>query len=179
MIGLYLTDSESGREHDAGVALARYAVRRAFGIDVQLCYTSRGKPYAEEKGIFLSISHSHGLCAAAVSDSEIGVDIEYIDPERPNERLMRLASRFFSPDECEYVAVSPERRFWEVWTAKESLIKYTGEGLAAMNRSVSSLGSTLAFSRFEYSGCAGCICSRESVKAAPIFVDNAEIAPIL
>ena len=108
--------------------LALHALRQCFG---EVCpelfsrgdilrYAETGKPYVGVgSGMYVSISHSHGLCAAAVSDSEVGVDIEYIDPNRPVERLKRLAKRFFSADELAYIkaeadagdAVLPERFF--------------------------------------------------------------------
>lgn len=148
--------------------LAVHALRQCFG---EVCpelfsrgdilrYAESGKPYVGVgSGMYVSISHSHGLCAAAVSDSEVGVDIEYIDPSRSTERLKRLAARFFSADELAYIkagadagdAVLPER-FFEVWCAKESYVKYTGTGLSGTRRllDIRSAGQCHASARYRY-----------------------------
>ena len=175
--------------------LALHALRQCFG---EVCpelfsrgdilrYAETGKPYVGVgSGMYVSISHSHGLCAAAVSDSEVGVDIEYIDPSRPTERLNRLAARFFSADELAYIkagadavgAVLPER-FFEVWCAKESYVKYTGDGLSGLG-GFSIFGLPVEITRLRVSGTNGrsyacAVCSAERAEISPIYVEVGRI----
>jgi 4'-phosphopantetheinyl transferase len=175
MIKLYLTRRCELREHDAGVALALYAVQKTFGVSTSLSYSELGKPYSDVKGIFISISHSRDLCAAAVSDNEIGADIEYINKDSSSNRLIKLAKRYFSKDEQIYVLSDPLVRFWEIWTAKESFIKFTGEGLSRPLNSFSVFDGSINYNHFLFQGFSGCVCSRETAEIIPIFVDIDEI----
>ncbi len=71
----------------------------------------------------------------AVADTEIGVDIQRHETlkneteEETNARLRKLSKRFFYPEEAEFIIKEPWKRFFKVWTAKESYVKYTGEGI--------------------------------------------------
>lgn len=196
MIRLYTSGCRTEySEHDSGVMLALHALRQCFG---EVCpelfsrgdilrYAETGKPYVGVgSGMYVSISHSHGLCAAAVSDGEVGVDIEYIDPNRPAERLKRLAERFFSADELAYIkagddagdAVLPER-FFEVWCAKESYVKYTGDGLSGLG-GFSIFGLPVNVTRLRVidtnGGSYACaVASRERAEISPIYVEPCRI----
>ena len=170
--------------------LALYALRQNFG---EVCpelynsprgdilrYAESGKPYVGVgSGMFVSISHSHGLCAVAVSDSEIGIDIEYIDPNRPYERLKRLAKRFFATDELEYAAADLTERFFEVWCAKESYVKYTGDGLSGLG-SFSIFGLPVEVTRLRIADMggksyAGAVTSCERAEISPIYIEVGRI----
>ncbi len=88
-----------------------------------------GKPYLTKRpDIHFNISHTHKWAAVALSDHEIGVDIENhreIDPES--------LSSYFHPDENAYIrSFSKDMRidaFFRIWTMKESYIKAIGLGL--------------------------------------------------
>ncbi len=164
MIAIYLAACTKATEHNIGKKLAEYAALDAFGIRCTLIHDERGKPSFSSSDpanrIFVSISHSHELCLAAVSDSVIGADIEYM--EGRGDKLMRLAQRFFSADELDYVSGDPSRRFYEIWTAKESFIKYTGEGFSRPMPSFSVLENTLKFTHFMHGDYAVSICSEQS-----------------
>ena len=86
-----------------------------------------GKPYFESGGIYFSISHSKNIAVCAVSESEIGIDIERLDKER---EYLSLAERYFIKSEYEKIKESEniKETFVKYWTAKEAYIKYTGEG---------------------------------------------------
>lgn len=178
MIKLFLADCVEKCEHESGVSLALYAIWKTFGIRATLAYTDNGKPYIDKSGIYVSISHSDKLCAAAVSDGELGVDIERIKHDRTTDRLIRLSHRFFTAGEHEYVLADPSVRFWEIWTAKESFIKFTGEGLIRPLNSFSVFDVAVNYNRFVYSDWAGCICSREAAQIKPLFVNIDEISNI-
>ncbi|MDE7256920.1 MAG: 4'-phosphopantetheinyl transferase superfamily protein, partial [Clostridia bacterium] len=79
------------------------------------------------QGVFFNISHSGEWTVTAVSDGEVGVDIQKVKPVD-----MRLATRFFSADEQKILADAgdgAERLFYRLWTVKEAYLKALGVGL--------------------------------------------------
>ncbi|MCD7835951.1 MAG: 4'-phosphopantetheinyl transferase superfamily protein [Lachnospiraceae bacterium] len=100
--------------------------------DFKICYGQHGKPYIKERPFFYNISHSGDYVFCAVSDREIGVDIQKKVPAD----FVRLAERFFSDREAGALRESSDdssvrELFYRLWTRKEALGKLTGEGLAA------------------------------------------------
>lgn len=103
---------------------------------LQIRRTPLGKPYLPlMPEIFVSASHSGDYLLCAVADTEIGVDIQRHETlknetaEETNARLAKLSKRYFHPEEAEFIIKAPWERFFKVWTAKESYVKYTGEGI--------------------------------------------------
>lgn len=72
-----------------------------------------------------SVSHSGRYWACAVCTQAVGLDVQKIESRMRND----IASRFFHPDEADYTAKMGVEAFFDVWTAKESYVKYTGEGI--------------------------------------------------
>lgn len=113
----------------AGDVLARAEILRSAEFNMkQLEFSANvyGKPFlVNNSHIHFNISHTGRYIACAVSDESVGIDIELITPiDR------KIAERFFTPDEEAYILVDDyERRFFEVWTKKESRIKWEGKGL--------------------------------------------------
>ena len=84
-----------------------------------------GKPRIKDKqGFCYNISHSGRYVVIAWGTTEIGVDVQ----QHENINHDAIARRFFTPDEYAYAQGSPQR-FYEIWTGKESYLKYTGRGL--------------------------------------------------
>ena len=93
---------------------------------VKYYYDKNGKPRLAELDAYISISHSGSFAACAVSDAEIGADIQEV------KRVdMRIAERFFAPDEYALLKKSENksRTFFELWVRKEARVKLTGEGI--------------------------------------------------
>ena len=87
-----------------------------------------GKPYfPEHPHIHFSISHSGGYWACAIAPKEVGLDLQ---EENATARAEKLAKRFFHPYEQAYLKSVNYREFTRIWAAKESYLKYTGEGIA-------------------------------------------------
>lgn len=170
MIKLYLTCCNKVNEHLAGKRLAEYALFDTAGIKTGLCYGENGKPYFENTPAFVSISHSKGLCLAALSDKELGADIEKHCYQ--TDRLTKLASRYFTKDEQAYVNVSPDERFYEIWCKKESYVKYTGEGLSRGMNSFSVIGSELCFTHARYGDYTAAVCSSKPWNMKFIYVES-------
>lgn len=105
-----------------------------FGIDrtepLEFEYRKNGKPYlCGHDDIFFNLSHSGDYVMCAVSELEVGCDIQKMD-----KADMRLAERFFTEREYHAIADLPteeERRdmFYRYWTLKESFMKVTGLGM--------------------------------------------------
>ncbi len=114
-----------------GVWLLLAAALRKRGIAApRLAYDENGKPYLSEyPEVHVSLSHSGEAVMCAVSDGEVGCDIE-----RLGDADISLAARFFHPAEQARLAAAPkaEKRtlFYRIWTAKESFAKCTGQGIA-------------------------------------------------
>lgn len=91
---------------------------------------SYGRPsFPSLPDFHFSLSHSGETAMCAVSAKAIGCDVE----ERRSVDL-RLAERFFHPDEWAYLSSLPqearEEDFFRLWTRKESYMKALGLGFS-------------------------------------------------
>ena len=102
---------------------------RAF--DYPMGTMANGKPvFLEHQEIHSNLSHSGNYVVCAVSQCEVGVDIE-------GNRSVRtsIENRFFSEEECRWVCEADgeklhNERFFRLWTLKEAYSKMTGEGIS-------------------------------------------------
>lgn len=115
----------------AGVLLDRGL--QAYGLrekDVRIEQGENGKPYLKDyPEICFNLSHSRDMVLAAFAPTEVGCDIEFI-----GETNLKLAKRFFCPEEYEYLLNQPDKEaqrqeFYRLWTLKESFMKVTGLGM--------------------------------------------------
>ena len=93
-----------------------------------------GKPQVKNAPLHFNVSHSGDFVACAVDARPVGVDIEVIRPVRP-----ALAVRVCGPEELAYAAPGGDLdtvHFFEIWTAKEALLKYRGTGIRGDLREV-------------------------------------------
>ena len=81
-----------------------------------------GKPYIDNSNIFYNISHKNKMVGLIISDSEVGLDIEYIDTE--NIKRESILKYFFTEKERESITTNEE--LLTLWTKKESYIKLNG-----------------------------------------------------
>ena len=123
--------------------LAQKMIRDLAGLTQdQLCFQTerQGKPVLKVRdsstSVFINISHADGCAVCGLSlDQELGVDVERIRPAP-----FSIMSRCFHPEELAFVETGSgdsDKRFFEVWTRKEALLKKNGtgltEGLTSMN----------------------------------------------
>lgn len=90
--------------------------------------TADGKPYFPAvPEICFSISHSGGYWACAFGFSPVGFDLQ----RHEQCRTEAIARRFFHPEEIAWLEARGycDEDFFSIWTAKESYLKYTGEGI--------------------------------------------------
>lgn len=93
-------------------------------------FKPEGKPYLPGRpDVRFSLSHSGELVLCALSDGEIGCDVE-----RPRPFDPALVRRFFHESEQRWLFSLPEGEqsaaFLRLWTLKESYLKALGLGLA-------------------------------------------------
>lgn len=103
-----------------------YVLPKLLGIrpiDICLDYNQYGKPYLiNHYNIYFNISHTKEYLIFAVADSELGIDLEYIDDNLD----MNIKDIVFSPQECELIETAKE--FYTLWSKKEAYLKYLGTG---------------------------------------------------
>ncbi len=81
---------------------------------------ANGKPVSDK--CFFNISHDCGFVALAISEEEVGVDIEQL--RKMDSKLLNYA---FNAEEREKIKSS--KAFFAVWTNKEALCKCNGVGI--------------------------------------------------
>ena len=104
--------------------------------DFTISRTKEGKPYFDKmKDVCFSVSHSGNLFVCAFFCDDIGVDVQehtlqkHGSIQKATEHYKMLAKRFFHPKEADYVNNGGFYQFFEVWCARESYVKYTGQGI--------------------------------------------------
>jgi len=115
-----------------GQALLRMAVIINYGIrsdKLTIAYGNAQKPYLlSHPHIHFNISHSGRWVVVAVSEREVGIDVE-----RVKKVNLGIAERFFSEMEKHQLFSLPEAAqmdyFFDLWTLKESFLKAIGTGL--------------------------------------------------
>ena len=117
------------------VVLARYLAVDPLSLRFQAGPT--GKPVlldSQESAHVLrfNLAHSDGRMLVAVANGlDVGIDLEHI---RDNLEAMKLAERFYSPAEYEWIKSRPSsdhfEEFYRLWVAKEAVLKAQGTGLA-------------------------------------------------
>lgn len=117
----------------AAELLLRYGLLKA-GCDVEqlsFAYGANGKPYLLNcPEVKFNLSHSGSMVVCAISDKEVGCDIEQIKAGR-----IELAKRFFHSSETAAILELTEEvertdAFYRFWTLKEAFMKFTGLGFA-------------------------------------------------
>ncbi len=132
-------NSKDGRRFTLARGSLRSILSQYLGAPantIQFSYDTHGKPQlakTHQSSFEFNLSHSgdYALCALTKKHS-IGIDIEKIRNDDPDYYL-RLATRFFSRQECEAIRVASEHDrtlfFFTCWTRKEAYIKRHGLGL--------------------------------------------------
>ena len=116
----------------------RIALRMLLGkylnilpADILFITGPNNKPYVgntENHGLYYNVSHSGDWMLIAISDSEVGIDIEQTDNDLGFEEVLPVC---FSKEEIDLIQRSEQSRdlFYLLWTRKEALLKATSKGL--------------------------------------------------
>jgi len=105
--------------HQRGFLSVRHLLHSFGYSDQDLFYDAYGKPHLKD-GKHISISHSFTFSGVAISDSEIGIDIE-----KQRDKIGIIAHKFLGY-ESDYLTVEDEnyiRKLTVIWCIKESLYK--------------------------------------------------------
>lgn len=112
-----------------GAGLLINYVKSRFDISDDIMIAKNGKPHFTKEKMSFNISHSGNYVVIAVSDYNIGIDIQRM--EKSNSLI---AERNFCASECAYINENDNhdikrQRFHEIWTIKEAYLKNIGIGL--------------------------------------------------
>ena len=123
-----------------------------------------GKPYfPDAPQLHFSISHSGERWLCAFSDAPVGLDVQ----QHRACQMQALARRFFAPAERIFLEQTGYAPFFDLWCAKESYLKYTGEGLSGLE-TVCTVSETGGFPSIPgvslrllplLTGCSACVCT--------------------
>ncbi|MGJ8593058.1 MAG: 4'-phosphopantetheinyl transferase family protein [Aquaticitalea sp.] len=112
--------------------LLKYLIAKNSGLkisEVEFEKSSKHKPYfPKDRNLFFNVSHAGNFAIIAIGNCELGVDIEYLDPQFDfNEILPNV----FSETEVNFINNSLEKRqvFYSHWTRKEAIVKAIGKGI--------------------------------------------------
>lgn len=116
--------------------LLRWALSHGYPLspaDWRFTRNHQGKPALAWPAlpVTFNLSHSGDVVICALGQHcELGVDVEQV---APRERLLALARRFFSADECAQLGglsgAAQHDAFYDIWTAREAYFKALGCGL--------------------------------------------------
>lgn len=108
--------------HKKGFLAVRKLLEKAGLSDFDLFYTEDGKPHLKD-GRNITISHSFEFSVIAISNTEIGVDIE-----KNRDKIQRIASKFIGKEADYLVDDHLTEQLTVIWGAKESLFKIHPDG---------------------------------------------------
>ena len=130
-----------------------------------------GKTYiGNYNDIHFNLRHSDKLAACVISDKEVGVDVEFNEPEID----LNIAKHYFYNSEYENIINSPNpsNEFFNYWVLKESYMKYTGLGFQLALDSFEIIikdniqlkgDDELRFNLFDVEDCKLAVCSHYNV----------------
>ncbi|MDR0841851.1 MAG: 4'-phosphopantetheinyl transferase superfamily protein [Acidobacteriota bacterium] len=146
-----------------GEVLTRMEICRKTGLcnrHLRFSTNRHGKPFlASNPRIHYNVSHAGPHVAVAMDEHPVGIDVELVKPVD-----LEVARRFFAPDETEYVMGAPVDsrmgRFFQIWTMKESRVKWEGRGMSRPLSSFSVLDpgerAAVAYHQILFDGVAVC-----------------------
>jgi 4'-phosphopantetheinyl transferase len=117
--------------------VSRVALRQLLGKylnqlpqDIVFTIGKNKKPFIQNAShpIHYNVTHSGDKILIAISDHEVGIDVEHIQPDFDFEEIIPTC---FSTAEAVYIRLSnnPCHTFYLLWTRKEALLKATAKGI--------------------------------------------------
>ncbi len=132
--------------------LAQKLLKELGYTNVTLENAPNGKPYLKGCDLCVSISHSGDGVVCAISDREIGIDIEGIKPIKDGlieyvctKQELEYIYSDFKDIEKDITDASVMQKFYAVWTAKEAYFKKRGSNITDI-RSI----NTFSFTKQSY-----------------------------
>lgn len=122
------------KQRDLADKLLKFALRKHYSLDadsLEIELGAWGKPYFADCDIFFSKSHTKGMVAVGIGESELGVDCQYVKPVT-RALIRRCCSN------AELGNVSSCRDFALIWAKKEALVKLSGRGIRGSIKDIDS-----------------------------------------
>lgn len=116
------------KESVCAKALLSDILKSEFGLtDFNVLCDKNGKPYIENSTLHFNLSHSGDSVLCLCGTEKVGCDIQMMC-----EYKEKVAKRFFTENEYNFLCESYEKEldFTRIWTMKESILKYHGDGLS-------------------------------------------------
>ena len=140
-------DSYKGAVRQASCSAWNLLHRMLIRMDrppYHVSFTETGKPYFKDTEVCFSISHSKDVCAAAIADRQVGLDIEVVKSNyRPH-----LIERTLSDQE----KIKFDGDFTRIWCRKEAVVKMTGDGIAGYPFNIDTTEYSFWEKQIEYNG---------------------------
>lgn len=121
--------------------LLKYFLVTGYGMkmsDIAFGYEEYGKPYLLTGGenLYFNLSHSGSWVVCGIGTSRIGIDVE-----EGIKDTISIVKRVLSQNEYAEWKLLPQEvqkdKFYQIWTLKESYVKYIGKGLGIPFESLS------------------------------------------
>ncbi len=95
--------------------------------DFTVLCEDNGKPYIHNSPLHFNLSHSGDYVFCLCGTERVGCDIQ-----KQCEYRDKVAKRFFTEKEYGYLCGSKEKEldFTRIWTMKESILKFRGDGIS-------------------------------------------------
>lgn len=121
-------DGMKSVSHKKGFLSVRKLLQHIDYNDFDLYYDASGKPHLKPqtcgiKNMQISISHSHDFSAIAISDKNIGIDIEIL-----KEKILKIAPKFMNLAHLDSLLEEEKiKKATVIWGIKESIFKIKNE----------------------------------------------------
>lgn len=130
------TPEQKKEQSRAGYCLLAEMAKNMYGYDLKeennpVVRTTTGKPYLRlHRELFFNISHSGNWIVCVLGSVPAGIDIQY----HRKIAIEKTAERICNPEEWKLfmkmrTEEEKEKLLFDIWTKKESYLKYTGEGI--------------------------------------------------
>lgn len=130
------TPEEKKEQSRSGYCLLAEMIKTRYAYDLEketdsVMRTDTGKPYLRlHPELFFNISHSGEWIACVLGNVPVGIDIQY----HREIKLEQTARKICTPDEWKtFMQVGTEKGkkdfLFQIWTKKESYLKFTGDGI--------------------------------------------------
>ena len=122
-----ISNESKKKEKIARDILFKYVIEQE-NIKEDLVFNKYGKPDFKDKKYHFNISHSKDIVVIAVSNEEVGVDIQKLSTY-DDIQLDKLTKRVYNDNDYNFYNTDDNVTFTQIWTIKEAYLKYLGIGL--------------------------------------------------
>lgn len=159
-----------------------YYLHTYYGIYVsKFSKNYMGKPYmANDEFIKFNISHTQNIVSVAISEQNIGIDVE-TSLSVTKKQIIQLMDFCFSEKEKNYVNYDKsgyKQRFFEVWTRREAYFKCLGCGLLIKNNK-KEISEDFYFIGIQHKNYTISVCSEQDMNVELHLIDAQTIQDML